>query len=144
MSAGPIRAPRQFVGGRPPAPETGDRLQVVVEEWSDATLLRAYVMDHNDPKQRRALGEQCRKAFESGHRINTYPVKKAGPVDAIVEAGLCKELVAFCEQHGLPVVDADELVHEKLAPSQRAWVTDFILRWGSLELMRASRKLGVA
>ena len=36
----------------------------------------SYVMDHNDPAQRRVLGEQCRNAFEAGQCIVTFPVNK--------------------------------------------------------------------
>lgn len=32
-----------------------------------------YVMDHNDPAQRRVLGEQCRNAFEAGQVVMTGP-----------------------------------------------------------------------
>lgn len=35
---------------------------------------RDYVMDHNDPSQRRVLGEQCRNAFEGGQVIVTRPL----------------------------------------------------------------------
>ena len=38
-------------------------------------LVRQYVMDHDDPAQRRVLGEQCRNAFEAGQSVNTAPVK---------------------------------------------------------------------
>jgi len=34
---------------------------------------RCYVMNHNDPGERRVLGEQCRNAFEGGQVIVTYP-----------------------------------------------------------------------
>lgn len=33
-----------------------------------------YIMDHDDPAQRRILGEQCRNAFEGGQLIVTNPV----------------------------------------------------------------------
>lgn len=32
-----------------------------------------YTMNHDDPAQRRILGEQCRNAFEGGQVIVTYP-----------------------------------------------------------------------
>jgi len=35
---------------------------------------RDYVMDHNDDKQRRVLGEQCRNIFEGGQLVITHPV----------------------------------------------------------------------
>lgn len=35
--------------------------------------LRYYMMNHNDPAERRVLGEQCRNAFEAGQVIVTYP-----------------------------------------------------------------------
>lgn len=37
-------------------------------------IYRDYTMDHNDPAQRRVLGEQCRNAFEAGQCVLTYPV----------------------------------------------------------------------
>lgn len=37
-------------------------------------VFRSYTMDHNDPAQRRVLGEQCRNAFEAGQCVLTYPV----------------------------------------------------------------------
>lgn len=30
-------------------------------------------MDHDDPAQRRVLGEQCRSAFEAGQCVVTIP-----------------------------------------------------------------------
>lgn len=35
--------------------------------------LRNYVINHDDPKSRRVLGEQCRNAFEGGQVIVTMP-----------------------------------------------------------------------
>lgn len=32
-----------------------------------------YTMNHNNPAERRVLGEQCRNAFEAGQVIVTYP-----------------------------------------------------------------------
>lgn len=32
-----------------------------------------YVIDHDDPAQRRVLGEQCRNAFEGGQTVITSP-----------------------------------------------------------------------
>ena len=43
-----------------------------VHEISEPPL-REYVMDHDDPAQRRVLGEQCRNAFEGGQCIITFP-----------------------------------------------------------------------
>lgn len=53
-------------------------IRVMVYESINAFLyddkpLRAYDMDHNDPVQRRVLGEQCRNAFEGGQVVVTYP-----------------------------------------------------------------------
>lgn len=45
------------------------------EEGEEA--LASYVMDHDDPAQRRVLGEQCRNAFEAGQMIVTYSKGKA-------------------------------------------------------------------
>lgn len=39
----------------------------------DFDPFRTYYMDHNDPAQRRVLGEQCRNAFEGGQVIVTFP-----------------------------------------------------------------------
>ncbi len=33
-----------------------------------------YTMNHDDPAQRRVLGEQCRNAFEGGQVVLTCPV----------------------------------------------------------------------
>ena len=49
-------------------------LHVQVEVYAPTgALVRAYTMNHDDPTQRRVLGEQCRNAFEGGQRIVTYP-----------------------------------------------------------------------
>lgn len=34
-----------------------------------------YIMDHDDPAQRRVLGEQVRNAFEAGQVVLTHPVQ---------------------------------------------------------------------
>lgn len=52
-------------------------LIVHVEVWTDNRQLRHYTMNHDDPVQRRVLGEQCRNAFEGGQRIVTYPMRAA-------------------------------------------------------------------
>lgn len=49
-------------------------LLIRVRVYTDAkmtTLLREYVMDHNDDQQRRTLGQQCRNAFEGGQAVVT-------------------------------------------------------------------------
>lgn len=57
--------------------KNGD-LIIGVEVWGqNGVLLRLYQMNHDDPVQRRVLGEQCRNAFEGGQRIVTYPVMAA-------------------------------------------------------------------
>lgn len=48
-------------------------LLIAVEVWDGSERIRQYVMDHDDPAQRRVLGEQCRNAFEGGQKIVTYP-----------------------------------------------------------------------
>lgn len=53
-------------------------LIVRVEVWQGLHLVRRYDMDHDDPAQRRVLGEQCRNAFEGGQRIVTYTVNSKG------------------------------------------------------------------
>lgn len=40
--------------------------------------IRLYEMDHDDPAERRVLGEQCRNAFEGGQLVMTYPVNPRG------------------------------------------------------------------
>lgn len=40
----------------------------------DGLIYRDYIIDHNDPAQRRVLGEQCRNTFEAGQCVITYPV----------------------------------------------------------------------
>lgn len=37
---------------------------------------RSYTMNHDDPSERRVLGEQCRNAFEGGQVVVTYPKGK--------------------------------------------------------------------
>ncbi len=52
-------------------------MRVMVEVYDymdDAKLFRKYVMDHDDPIQRRVLGEQCRNAFEGDQMVVTYPL----------------------------------------------------------------------
>lgn len=55
-------------------------LQVRVEVYGGVNEMiagepyRTYVMNHDDPAQRRVLGEQCRNAFEAKQCIVTYPV----------------------------------------------------------------------
>ena len=51
-------------------------MKIVVEVWIQEKLYRKYVMDHDDPSQRRVLGEQCRNAFKGGQKIVTYPQHK--------------------------------------------------------------------
>ena len=53
-------------------------LLVQVEVWSASGLIASYVIDHNDPSQRRVLGEQCRSALEAGQSIKTTPVAAGG------------------------------------------------------------------
>ncbi len=43
----------------------------MVDEWPPFV---DYTMDHDDPAQRRVLGEQCRNAFEGGQVVLTHPV----------------------------------------------------------------------
>lgn len=42
-------------------------------DFRDDYPMRSYIMDHDDPAQRRVLGEQCRNAFEGGQVIVTFP-----------------------------------------------------------------------
>lgn len=49
-------------------------ISVVVMD-SEGLDIANYVMDHDDPVQRRVLGEQCRNAFEAGQSITTSPIK---------------------------------------------------------------------
>lgn len=45
-----------------------------LDSFEDAEKpFRCYVMNHDDPGERRVLGEQCRNAFEAGQVIVTYP-----------------------------------------------------------------------
>lgn len=48
-------------------------VQVVVYSQS-GQVFRKYTIDHDDPAQRRVLGEQCRNAFEAGQSIRTTPL----------------------------------------------------------------------
>ena len=47
------------------------RIRVIVEAY-DERLIADYVMDHDDVKQRRVLGEQCSYAFRAGQAVTTY------------------------------------------------------------------------
>lgn len=50
-------------------------LLVKVEVYSvENNILKRYVMNHNDPAQRKVLGMQCRAAFEAGQSIYTKPL----------------------------------------------------------------------
>ena len=62
-----------FMAGKPVKGAQVDDLIVSVEVWEGNRRLRAYTMNHDDPTQRRVLGEQCRNAFEGGQRIVTFP-----------------------------------------------------------------------
>ena len=44
-----------------------------IDDFDNWERLRDFVMDHEDPTQRRVLGEQCRNAFEAGQIILTMP-----------------------------------------------------------------------
>lgn len=55
-------------------------MKVCVEVYSSinayedgAEAFRSYTMNHDDPGERRVLGEQCRNAFEGAQVIVTYP-----------------------------------------------------------------------
>jgi hypothetical protein len=43
--------------------------------FKTGTPFRSYRMDHDDPSQRRVLGEQCRNAFSAGQTIVTYSLE---------------------------------------------------------------------
>jgi hypothetical protein len=54
-------------------------LKIKVEVYNnekEMRLLKEYELNHDDPNQRRVLGEQCRNAFEGGQMIVTFPVDK--------------------------------------------------------------------
>lgn len=48
---------------------------IVFEHPKSEKIIAEYVMDHDDPVQRRRLGAACRDAFEAGQKVITYPVK---------------------------------------------------------------------
>ena len=63
-------------------------LHVQVEVYAPTgALVRAYTMNHDDPTQRRVLGEQCRNAFEGGQRIVTAPARITPDNAADAEVG---------------------------------------------------------
>lgn len=41
-------------------------------EICPSDIVADYVLDHDDPTQRRVLGEQCRNAFEAGQAVTTF------------------------------------------------------------------------
>lgn len=45
---------------------------------------------------------------------------------------LSAEYQDWCDQQGLPVMSADELLREKITAAQREWVIDFIKRWDAM------------
>lgn len=45
------------------------------------------------------------------------------------ERALVREYERFLAKHRLPRMSAEELIHERLTPGQRRWVSDFIMRW---------------
>jgi len=52
------------------------RVMVYASLWdfrNDMEPLRSYVMNHDDPTDRKVLGQQCRNAFEAGQVIVTHP-----------------------------------------------------------------------
>lgn len=69
------------VTGTSTSPKTGSDMKIrvlvfyswesMVNEWPPFV---DYTMDHDDPSQRRVLGEQCRNALEGGQCVITYPV----------------------------------------------------------------------
>jgi hypothetical protein len=65
------------VHDRPKMREEGKLLIRIVVEAPDGDgvdrVIADYVMNHNDPQQRRVLGEQCRNAFEANQSMFTYP-----------------------------------------------------------------------
>lgn len=59
--------------------ESSHQMRDFVEEFpedlpvpGERGCIAFYVMDHNDPQQRKALGWQCREAFEAGQCMVTY------------------------------------------------------------------------
>ena len=46
-------------------------IRVTITDMGDT--IASYTMDHDDPAQRRVLGEQCRNAFEAGQSVRTEP-----------------------------------------------------------------------
>jgi len=67
------------------------KIHVYVEMRNDSqrepvVVVKHYVMDHDDPKQRRVLGIQCRNAFEGGQSIRTVPENQ--PIVRV--CGVCK------------------------------------------------------
>lgn len=69
-----------MVGASLPINKKGYRMLTVTVEvykslqsFEDNELpFLTYTMDHDDPAQRRVLGQQCRSVFESGQLIMTY------------------------------------------------------------------------
>lgn len=52
------------------------KIAVTIYDPTNQAVIRHYFMDHNDEKQRRVLGEQCRNAFEGGQVVITGPAPK--------------------------------------------------------------------
>lgn len=40
-------------------------------------IVADFIVDHDDPVQRRVLGEQCRNAFDGGQTVTTFPIESA-------------------------------------------------------------------
>ncbi len=57
---------------------------------------------------------------------------------AFALTALSCELQAFCSLSGLPMMSADELIHEDVTAEQRHWLSEFILRWEATEAALAA------
>lgn len=58
-----------------------------------------------------------------------YKNHATDPRSRAEEEALVREYERFLAKHGLPRMSAEELIHERLTPGQRRWVSDFIVRW---------------
>lgn len=54
------------------------------------------------------------------------------PYDSEAEGALCAEYAEWHAAQGLPEGDAMDMVFLDLTAEQRAWASDFILRWEAM------------
>lgn len=65
-------------------------------------------------------------------------------VEAVLEIALDRDVMegryeAWVEEQGLPMEDAESLIHGTLTAYQRQWLSAFIAQWDAMEQLEAGR-----